>query len=299
MPSLDHPATKSRPSSVVAGLHTRRQRGAKAPPLRVLSVSAACAWLWLAWSAGAAGHAQKPYEPRVSQPGKDVVWVPTSQALVERMLDLAKVTAEDYVVDLGSGDGRTVIAAARRGARAHGIEYDADLVEFSQRNAAAAGVSDKASFEKADLFASDFSKASVITMFLLTSINLKLRPALLELEPGTRIVSNTFGMDEWKPDEASKIDVNCTSWCTALLWIVPAKVDGVWRHPQGSLVLKQRFQTVSGTLGGREIGDGRLRGEEITFTADGVRYTGRVNGEVMTGAGWTATRARPPKVVLR
>ena len=141
----------------------------------------------------------KPFEPVEYRPGKDVVWVPTPQALVDKMLDMAKVTPQDIVMDLGSGDGRTVITAAKRGARAYGIEYDPDMVELSKRNAATAGVSDRATFEKADLFETDLSKATVITLFLLPSINLQLRPKILDLKPGTRIVSNTFTMDDWQP----------------------------------------------------------------------------------------------------
>src|ERR671924_916667 len=160
------------------------------------------------------------YKPEVGQEGKDVVWVPTPQALVDKMLDLAKVTPNDYVIDLGSGDGRTVITAAKRGSKAHGIEYNPDMVELSKRAAAREGVSDKATFAKADLFESDFSQATVITMFLLSSINMKLRPKILDLKPGTRIVSNTFDMAEWKPDETASAS-GCENWCTAYLWIVP------------------------------------------------------------------------------
>ena len=169
---------------------------------------------------------QKPtYEPQVGQEGKDVVWVPTPQALVDKMLDMAKVTPQDFLMDLGSGDGRTVITAAKRGVRATGIEYNPDMVELSNRNAAAAGVGDKVKFMKADLFETDLSQATVITMFLLPTINMKLRPTILNLKPGTRIVSNTFTMEDWQADETATInDSGCTSWCTALLWIVPAKV---------------------------------------------------------------------------
>src|SRR5439155_5444587 len=157
----------------------------------------------------------KPYQPEVGQPGKDVVWVPTPQALVDKMLDMAKVTPNDYVIDLGSGDGRTVITAAKRGARAHGIEYNPDMVNLSERNAVAQGVSDRATFAKADIFESDFSQATVITMFLLPEINLKLRPKILKLRPGTRIVSNTFTMEEWMPDETAVVTSECVAWCTA------------------------------------------------------------------------------------
>jgi precorrin-6B methylase 2 len=241
--------------------------------------------------------AEKPYEPSVGQEGKDVVWVPTPQALVDKMLDMAKVTPQDYLIDLGSGDGRTVITAAKRGTRALGIEYNPDMVELSQRNAAAAGVSDKATFMKADLFETDFSKADVITMFLLPTINMKLRPTLLNLKPGTRIVSNTFTMEDWQADETAEVGEDCTSWCTALLWIVPAKVEGAWTMPQGELKLTQQFQMLTGTLGSTPISNGRVRGREVTFSAGNTKYVAHVDGNVMTGTpsgtngkSWTATR---------
>jgi hypothetical protein len=237
-------------------------------------------------SASAQTQTTKPFEPQSGQPGKDVVWVPTPQPLVDKMLDLAGVTAQDYVIDLGSGDGRTVITAAKRGATALGIEYNPDMVALSQRNAAAQGVANKATFAKADLFESDFSKATVITMFLLPSINMQLRPKILDMKPGTRIVSNAFDMEDWQPDEIATTP-NCTQWCRALFWIVPAKVAGSWRLPQGELTLTQTFQMVSGNLtsGGSAtpIAGGKLRGDQITFEAGGARYTGRVNGDTMQG----------------
>jgi len=244
--------------------------------------------------------AQKEFQPQVGQEGKDVIWVPTPQALVDRMLDMAKVTPQDYVIDLGSGDGRTVITAAKRGAKALGIEYNPDMVELSKRNAAKEGVSDKASFVKADLFESDFSKATVITMFLLPDINLKLRPKILGLKPGTRIVSNSFTMGEWAADETTSAKDGCTSYCTAYLWIVPAKVEGTWKLPQGDLTLKQTFQMLSGTLKNgantAQITNGKLHGDQITFSAGGAQYSGRVNGNIMegsssSGGSWKATRA--------
>ncbi|HXV78711.1 MAG TPA: class I SAM-dependent methyltransferase [Candidatus Binatia bacterium] len=239
----------------------------------------------------------KEYQPSVGQEGKDVVWVPTPQTLVDRMLDMAKVTTKDYVIDLGSGDGRTVITAAKRGVKALGIEYHPDMVELSKRNAAKEGVSDKATFVKADLFESDFSQATVITMFLLPSINLKLRPKILDLKPGTRIVSNSFDMDEWKPDQTSTAS-GCEDWCTAHLWIVPAKVGGTWKLAQGELTLRQTFQIVSGTIKSENVitpVNGKLKGEQITFTAGEAQYTGRVTGNSMEGtlkggSRWSATR---------
>jgi SAM-dependent methyltransferase len=248
-------------------------------------------------SATAFAQPAKQYEPQVGQEGKDVVWVPTPQALVDKMLDMAKVTPKDYVIDLGSGDGRTVITAAKRGAKAHGIEYNPDMVELAKRNAAKEGVSDRATFANADLFESDFSQAQVITMFLLPSINLKLRPKILDLKPGTRIVSNSFDMEEWKADETANAE-ECSNWCTAYLWIVPAKVNGTWKLPNGELTLKQTFQMISGTLkSGNVVApvNGKLNGEQITFTAGEGQYTGRVNGNSMegslkSGGKWSATR---------
>jgi Methyltransferase domain len=228
--------------------------------------------------------AQKPYEPTVGQEGKDVVWVPTPQGLVDKMLDMAKVTPQDFVIDLGSGDGRTVITAAKRGARAMGIEYNPDMVELSKKNAAEAGVSDRATFLKADLFETDLSKAQVITMFLLPSINMKLRPKLLDLKPGTRVVSNSFDLEDWQPDETASITEDCTSWCKAMLWIVPAKVEGTWQMPKGTLTLKQQFQMLTGTLDGTEIKDGKLHGSQLTFTAGNAKYTGRVDGNTINGS---------------
>jgi precorrin-6B methylase 2 len=260
-------------------------------------------FLSAAVTAGAFAQAQpqtKPFEPQVGQAGKDVVWVPTSQALVDKMLDLAKVGPSDTVYDLGSGDGRTVITAAKRGARAYGIEYNPDMVELSKKNAAAAGVKeDRATFMKADLFETDFSNATVITMFLLPDINLRLRPKILDMKPGTRIVSNTFTMGEWEADVTETVTEGCTTWCTALYWLVPAKVEGTWRLPQGELALKQTFQMLSGTLrtgnDTMEITKGRMRGDEISFTAGTTTYTGRVSGNAIKGtspSGWSATKAQ-------
>ena len=257
--------------------------------------------VWLAATAAASAQTaatQAPYEPKVGQAGKDVVWVPTPQALVDKMLDMAKVTPQDYLIDLGSGDGRTVITAAKRGLRAHGIEYNEEMVALAKRNAAEAKISQMATFEKADIFESDFSKATVITLFLLPQLNLKLRPTLLDLKPGTRIVSNSFTMDDWQPDETATVDDGCTSWCTALFWIIPAKVEGLWQVGNGELALTQQFQRISGTLGGTAISEGSLKGDEITFTVGAAKYTGRVAGNSMQGTigeargatSWSATR---------
>ena len=236
-----------------------------------------------AWAAQSAGE----FQPQVGQEGKDVIWVPTPQALVDKMLDMGKVTPRDYVIDLGSGDGRTVITAAKRGARALGIEYNPDMVELSKRNAAKDGVSDKASFAKADLFESDFSQATVITMFLLPDINIRLRPKILDLKPGTRIVSNSFTMGDWSSDETVSVKDGCVSYCTAHLWIVPAKVEGNWQLGDGELALKQTYQMLSGSLrrgtNNTPIANAKLNGDQISFSIGALRYSGRVAGKSMEG----------------
>jgi len=248
--------------------------------------------LFLSLAATAVLAQDKPagqdYQPEVGQSGKDVVWVPTPQVLVDKMLDLARVTPADYVIDLGSGDGRTVITAAKRGTRALGIEYNPDMVALSQRNAVKDGVTDKAKFTKADLFESDFSQATVITMFLLPDINLKLRPKILGLKPGTRIVSNSFTMGEWQHDRSVQATdkEGCQSYCTAYLWIVPAQVEGSWKLPEGELTLKQSFQMITGTLrsGGKETAiKGRLSGDQISFKAGNAQYNGRVDANGIKG----------------
>ncbi|GAA5232993.1 class I SAM-dependent methyltransferase [Verticiella sediminum] len=227
--------------------------------------------------------ASTTYEPTVGQAGKDVVWVPTPQVLVDTMLDLAKVTPQDYLMDLGSGDGRTVITAAKRGLTARGIEYNPDMVALAKSNAEKEGVSDKATFEQADLFETDFSKANVITMFLLPSINEKLAPKLVQLEPGTRIVSNSFRMGSWQPDQEVMVTDNCTSWCNALLWIVPAQVEGNWQIDGQPLVLEQDYQMLTGTLGGQAISEGKLLGNAITFKVGDVTYEGTVESGAIKG----------------
>ena len=177
-----------------------------------------------------------------------------------------------------------------------GIEYNPDMVALVQAaTPQAAGVTDKATFVKADLFETDFSKAQVITMFLLPSINMKLRPKILDMKPGTRIVTNSFTMEDWQADQSETVTDDCTSWCTAHLWIVPAKVEGTWQMPQGALTLKQEFQMISGTLGSTPITEGKLRGDQIEFTVGGQKYTGKVDGTSMKGtsaggASWSATK---------
>jgi SAM-dependent methyltransferase len=239
-------------------------------------------------------HAQTPhndYTPKSGQPGKDIVWVPSPTVMVEKLLDMARVTPSDYVIDLGSGDGRNVIAAAKRGARAHGVEYDAELVEFSKRAAAKAGVADKATFEKADIFASDFSKATVIVLFLTPEMNIRLRPKLLALKPGARIVANTFAIGDWNADQTFTAPDNCERWCTGRLWLVPARVEGAWKLAESELKLKQVYQTITGVL--KNVSEsvpvaGRLRGEEIFFNSRGTQFTGRVDGQVIDGIARTA-----------
>jgi SAM-dependent methyltransferase len=271
---------------------------------RSVPVSLAVVSLALSTTLGGA-LAQQPareFEPQVGQAGKDVIWVPTPQALVDKMLEMAKVTPDDYVIDLGSGDGRTVITAAKLGAKAHGIEYNPDMVALSKRNADEAGVANKATFEKADIFASDFSNATVITMFLLPGLNVKLRPIILDMKPGTRVVSNSFDMGDWKPDQVEQRTTDCSGYCRAFLWIVPAKVEGTWRLGESELSLQQSYQFFTGKLTTGNviapITDGRLEADQITFTAGGTRYSGQVKGGIIEGtsisggreARWQATR---------
>lgn len=236
------------------------------------------------------------FVPHVGQEGKDVIWVPTPVELVNKMLEIAEVTAKDFVIDLGSGDGRTVIAAAKLGARSLGIEYNPEMVELSKKNAADSGVSDKTKFIQADLFECDLSEATVITMFLLPEINLKLRPRLLDLKPGTRIVSNTFTMEDWEPDFEVITEENSNSWYTALMWIVPAKVEGTWKQEGGELTIRQEFQMLYGTFKSdnkiSNITEGRLTGDAITFSFDGATYTGHVNGKTIIGTVTTSSGKR-------
>ena len=247
---------------------------------------------------------KESYQPEPGQEGKDVRWFPTPQALVDKMLDMAKINPADFLIDLGSGDGRTVITAARRGVHAIGIEYDHDMVELSRRNAIREGVADRVEFIETDLFKYDFSKATVITLFLLPEINLRLRPQLLELKPGTRIVSTTFTMQDWQYDDMVKIADNTSKWTTAYLWIVPAKVGGTWKFNGGELKLVQKYQMVTGEIimGGKsvKINAGKLRGNELTFNAGGTSYSCTAERNLMKGTsinkgqvtGWTAQRQK-------
>ncbi len=241
------------------------------------------------------------YEPMRGQAGKDVVWIPTPPELVTRMLEMAQVTKDDFVVDLGAGDGRIVIAAAREfGARGLGLEYDEKMVDYARRNAQAAGITGRVEFRQADIFKTDFSQADVVTMYLLPDLNLRLRSTLMAMKPGTRIVSHQFSMANWKPDE--------TSWVQgrpAYLWIVPANAGGTWQASYArkagaaasiAFTMEQQFQELKGTA---QLGDIRttlrsptLRGRELGFgftdadgvqrqvhaTLDGGRMQGRITG---------------------
>jgi SAM-dependent methyltransferase len=257
--------------------------------------------LFVAGAARAQTPPEKPFEPISGQAGKDVVWVPTPPVLVEKMLDLAKVTPQDFVMDLGSGDGRNIIAAARRGARALGVEYNPDMVALSQREAEKAGVAGKALFVQGDMYEADISQASVLALFLLPENLDRLVPKFLDMKPGTRIVLNTFGIRGWDADRIEQAGDGCGSWCDALLYIVPAKVAGRWRLADGELVLDQSYQVLNGTYqaagASRPISNGSVRGEHIRFTLDGFEHRGVVNGDAMQGSrdgattgAWQATR---------
>jgi SAM-dependent methyltransferase len=241
------------------------------------------------------------YEPKPGQPGKDVQWVPGSLVVINRMLNMAKVTPEDYVIDLGSGDGRMAISAAKLGAQALGVEYNPRMIELARKNAAIEGVSDKATFIQADLFKTDFSMATVLALFLREDINVALRPKILDMKPGTRIVSNIFHMREWKADEVVQVEDENYYFKnhTVYFWVVPAKVEGTWKLPQGELKLDQNFQMINGALYLDNVTtpvSGRMTGDRITFIADGRQYTGRITGNRMevetndgSNLGWTAT----------
>jgi SAM-dependent methyltransferase len=251
-----------------------------------------------------AQEAPKPFEPKSGQAGKDVVWVPSTPAMVNKMLEMARVTPNDFVMDLGSGDGRNIIAAAKLGARALGVEFNPEMVALSRKLAAEAGVADKAQFVEGDMYAADISKATVLALFLLP-VNLnRLVPKFLEMAPGSRIAGNTFGMDDWHPDDQFTLDESsdCTSFCEALLWIVPAKAAGTWKMANGSMTLTQKFQMIQGSIttddGTHAIGSTALKGAAISFIAGGLSYTGKISGNqidgtVMTPSGavpWKATR---------
>ena len=251
-------------------------------------------------AACAAAPAPEPqaFEPVPWQSGKDVVWVPSPPATVEMMLDLAQVTPRDYVIDLGSGDGRNIIAAAKRGARGLGVEFNPDMVKYSQRVAAQQGVADRAQFVQGDMFEADISKATALVLFLLSDNLEKLKPKLAALQPGTRIVNNGFQILGWEAEQTARASGDCGSWCTAYLYIVPARVAGTWRLPAGDLVLEQNFDTLVGTLAGRPV-SGRVKGDRLRLVAGLDEYDGHVRGEAINGevtgsrsGRFTATRAR-------
>ncbi|MDX5410684.1 MAG: methyltransferase domain-containing protein [Thauera sp.] len=270
--------------------------------MRLLStflVAAALGALGISAPATAQTGGSDAYTPSVGQEGKDVVWVPTADVLVARMLDMAELKPEDRLVDLGSGDGRTVIAAARRGVKSRGIEYNPDLVALSQAAARTAGVSDMATFEQGDIFESDFSEATVVTLFLLPALNMRLRPILLDMPPGTRVVSNSFDMEDWQSDEMVEVDGACTTWCRAYKWVVPAKVEGNWKIGNQQLALKQTFQMLEGSMRGNgrtmAIENARLEGARIHFSVGKQHYVGQVDGDTIRGTidgktAWSAVR---------
>jgi hypothetical protein len=245
----------------------------------------------LALAAPACAQDAKKFEPHVGQAGKDVIWVPTPDEVVDRMLTMAQVGPNDFHMDLGSGDGKIVIAAAKRGAKSLGIEYNPDMVKLATENAQKAGVSNRASFRRADIFETDFSQATVITLYLLPTLNMKLRPQILQMKPGTRVVSHSFTMEDWEPDEVSSMDGR-----RAYFWVVPANVMGTWSLDVGGkatdVSLEQTFQKINGwvTLGSVHGGlrDARLSGANIAFSyvddkALRREFTGTVNGRQMQG----------------
>ena len=239
--------------------------------------------------------AQK-YEPHVGQAGKDVIWVPTPDEVVERMLTMAQLGPGDIHFDLGAGNGKIAIAAAKRGATATGIEYNPDMAKYANEQAQAAGVAGvgpgKAIIRQADIFVTDFSKATVITLYLLPTLNMKLRPQILSMKPGTRVVSHSFTMEDWEADEISTLDGR-----KAYFWLVPAQVGGNWTLEAGSqrseIVFEQTFQKINGWVslsktvqGG--LREARLRGPDIAFAyvdQSGMRreFTGKVDGKRMEG----------------
>jgi hypothetical protein len=260
---------------------------------RVLSSVAAVALL----AAAGLASAQQDFKPYIGQQGKDVVWVPTPDEVVERMLTMAQTKPEDYVIDLGAGDGKIAIAAAKKfGAKSTGVEYNPEMVAFAQKNAQAAGVVGKAQIVHGDIFATDFTQATVLTMYLLPSLNMRLRPQILALRPGTRVVTHAFNMEDWEPDESSDVDGR-----RVYFWVVPANVAGRWALEMSGgggsaekvgLNFEQKFQRIEGVayLGPVLAGlrEPRLSGFRIAFAyvdPRGVRreFGGRVTGSSMEG----------------
>ncbi|MGE4334774.1 MAG: cyclopropane-fatty-acyl-phospholipid synthase family protein [Pigmentiphaga sp.] len=253
-------------------------------------------WLTVALGAAAFSAAGLALASEPATKPLDVPYVPTPQTVVDRMLEMANVDAGDYVIDLGSGDGRIpVTAASRYGARALGVDLNPERIAEANENAVQAGVTDKVEFRQQDLFKTEFRDATVVTMYLLPNVNLKLRPRLLdELRPGTFIVSHAFDMQDWEPDQRETVEGR-----SVMLWIIPAKVGGVWQVAGSDpfvLELEQNFQRLEGAaIRGDErieLTDGRVRGDQITFTIDGNTYQGRIGNEAISGddGTWHALR---------
>jgi hypothetical protein len=266
---------------------------------RVVEFATALSVVALAFTFNApAQEGKKPFEAVPGMPGKDSVWVPTPFATLEKMYDLAKLTPKDFVMDLGSGDGRAIIVAAKRGTPGLGIEWNQDLIDLSNKLAKEAGVSHLAKFERGDMFAADLSKATVLGLFMLPDQLSKLTPKFLAMRPGSRIAVNGFAIPNWPIEVTEKATGDCGTWCTAHLYIVPAKVEGTWRLGDADLALTQSFQMLTGTLtaGGKStpVTNGKLTGEAIVFTVGDTRYAGRVSGNTMSGQvggkPWSATR---------
>jgi SAM-dependent methyltransferase len=242
--------------------------------------------LLLAFTLDASGRTreecEKAYKPQSGQHGKDVIWVPTTDSLVTRMLEMGKVSATDRVFDLGAGDGKIAIAAAKEfGATAVGIEYDPDMAKHAQCLVEVAGVEGKVKIIQGDIFKEDFSSATVVTLYLLPELNLKLRPTLLDMKPGTRVVSHSFTMDDWEPDSELTISEG-----SAYLWIVPAKVAGDWtfRPRSGSggnftVHLDQTFQKLQGNASGQALGSAKLNGSQIELAFSQGGQTTTVQGQ--------------------
>ena len=268
-------------------------------------VVAVCAVVLIGFADAACGQGtQAPsttFEPRVGQPGKDVVWVPSPEETVAKMMEVGKINAQDFVVDLGSGDGRNVIAAAKLGARGLGVEYNNDMVELSKKNAIKEGVTERAQFVQGDMYQADFSKATALALFLLPSNLTELRNKIFNLQPGTRVVLNTFSIPEWDPDESVVLE-NCTSWCTVYLNIVPAKIAGTWRTSQGmEVTFTQQYQMVTGTgknAQGPVAVSGRLRGNELTLSTGKQDFTGVVKGNTIEGTQRQAGGGAPQQMTL-
>lgn len=236
---------------------------------------------------------ERDYKPQVGQSGKDVVWVPTPDELVARMLKMANVGPKDFVIDLGAGDGKIAIAAAKGfGATSLGIEYNPDMVKLANCMVQVEGVTGRTRIVQGDIFKEDFSKADVITMYLLPQLNLCVRHRILAMKPGTRVTSHQFTMGDWSEDEKSEFEFR-----TGYLWIVPARVGGTWALRDGaggtvSVSLDQTYQKLSGEVvaGGakRPITEASLRGEDIRLAwtdANGQArsFVGKVSGTSMTG----------------